>query len=713
MDRARRIEQDSSSGHTDWSTPEMANMTPLGFYEPDLTAQPDNAKSMDEELIQTPRPSQEGEASTTASGRTAGSMRPYFDEAMSFSQQPKLPRPQPGHSIVNKASVHSTASSRTSAADENSRHLQGSTSNVIDNFIERWPLEFHFWDKLAKTVASICTEGIVEKLKLKCHINYRAKAQTSLKGSIERRQEKRGFKYRSRLEIEEDMFDLAGVRITLAFPKDVAEVKNFLEDQFVEVEQRFWGLDENGKAVEGHMTDRFPGYRATHFLVRWRKPKIMSRTKLTEAHIGKTVEIQVTSIIMNAWQEAQHDLVYKQLNGAPTEDEKYLLVMINGLAHAGEVALTQLQNSLKRRIEDGSRAFADGYEVRAWLKTHIPRMLKIDWQGYGPYMQRLTTLFDVIQIFGLKTPNKVQEALEVHLDTQQVTENIELGFVGQLMSAFQEKLCAESNAEEWQRTFRDDPTDWATLKLCTHRYALPLEVQMPKIQEDRLKAFFIINTINFALSEDVARAKWIQKLMQKVLTPHTEYEGALVDSLFILLTTRGDESEMKRHGVNMEMIWSGFMRTMRDVPTIFLRLGLALSYSGIVVLPAITLPDFNDEKAPRFVVWPGSQPYNAENLWGGCVSIVSSGKEVTVSDFEWRKLRVSLQDIAEGRGWCPSGPPMETLPVAKLEPTPLSIEIRTTRRFADFERPNTSKHESEELASRVFKNAKPLNYDSD
>ena len=103
--------------------------------------------------------------------------------------------------------------------------------------------------------------------------------------------------------------------------------------------------------------------------------------------------------------------------------------------------------------------------MRTWLKEHVPRMLGFEWQK--PYMQRLTNLFDVLQIFRLTTPEKVQQALKVNLDTKQVLESTKVQFLQELTSAFQDKLYTECT-QEWRDTFGDDPTDWATLKICTH-----------------------------------------------------------------------------------------------------------------------------------------------------------------------------------------------------------------------------------------------------
>jgi ppGpp synthetase/RelA/SpoT-type nucleotidyltranferase len=167
-------------------------------------------------------------------------------------------------------------------------------ASVVDEFVKEWPEREESWERLAKTVANICEEGLKLKLRLKCNITYRAKAQSSLKASIERRalmQPEQ--KFAAKNEIEKAMIDLAGVRITLAFPREIGEVRRFLDKEFGVKYEGYWGLDQTGKVMETESRERFVGYRATHFHIAWKMPESRFDCKIStrEHHIGKTVEI--------------------------------------------------------------------------------------------------------------------------------------------------------------------------------------------------------------------------------------------------------------------------------------------------------------------------------------------------------------------------------------------------------------------------------------
>ncbi|MCJ1414404.1 hypothetical protein MMC32_000730 [Xylographa parallela] len=209
------------------------------------------------------------------------------------------------------------------------------------------------------------------------------------------------------------MIDLAGVRVLLPFPDDVKDVKAFLQQEFRKdkIKTKFKGLDENGQAVE-RSDNRFLGYRATHFLVTWKKPTGYECTiKTTDIHNGKTVEVQVTTILMNGWQEAQHDITYKQLSGRPSDDERALLEIINGLVHSGEIALRQLQKTQKRRILEGLRPFQAVNELTVWLRDWIEDVLPLTNSVRIPIFTHVSILFILIDIKRLGSPSKLEASL--------------------------------------------------------------------------------------------------------------------------------------------------------------------------------------------------------------------------------------------------------------------------------------------------------------
>ena len=67
---------------------------------------------------------------------------------------------------------------------------------------------------------------------------------------------------------------------------------------------------------------RFSGYWAAHYRVHLRDTSLNDAQK----RYGQArIEIQVASVLMHAWAEVEHDLVYKPQQGTLSEDEYAIL----------------------------------------------------------------------------------------------------------------------------------------------------------------------------------------------------------------------------------------------------------------------------------------------------------------------------------------------------------------------------------------------------
>ena len=79
------------------------------------------------------------------------------------------------------------------------------------------------------------------------------------------------------------------------------------------------------------------------------------------------IEIQVASLIMHAWSEVEHDLIYKPMRGTLSEEELSILDELNGLVLAGEIALERLQAAGNERLRSRNAAFGSQYELASYL----------------------------------------------------------------------------------------------------------------------------------------------------------------------------------------------------------------------------------------------------------------------------------------------------------------------------------------------------------
>ena len=156
-------------------------------------------------------------------------------------------------------------------------------------------------------------------------------------------------------DIYADIADLAGVRVALYFPAEREQVGGLINRLFHEHQPKR-DLPSRGLGER-----RFSGYSADHYRVRIKASEF---NESDQRYAAANIEIQVASVLMHAWAEVEHDLVYKPASGELSQEEYSLLDQLNGLVLAGEISLEQLQKAGEIRVASGARPFANHYELR-------------------------------------------------------------------------------------------------------------------------------------------------------------------------------------------------------------------------------------------------------------------------------------------------------------------------------------------------------------
>ena len=190
-----------------------------------------------------------------------------------------------------------------------------------------------------------------------------------------------------------EMGDIAGVRIGLYFPDDVLRVAQKIEEHF----DRKWlfGTVTGGRDaikgrnmdIEKHLDGRWCsqgpdgtvehwehyGYKSWQAVVEWKKP-------LPEHLKSLRVEIQVGTVVTQAWAEVQHNIIYKKSTGIlSTPSMKRMIDSINGLAITTDIMLRELEQSLELAKEEakqrGKKEFRNGKDIVDWFhSTYMSRM---------------------------------------------------------------------------------------------------------------------------------------------------------------------------------------------------------------------------------------------------------------------------------------------------------------------------------------------------
>lgn len=214
-----------------------------------------------------------------------------------------------------------------------------------------------------------------------------------------------------------EMGDLAGVRIGLYFPGDIPKVAQKIEEHF----DRKWlfgtvtgGRDTTqGRNVHIQKHQNGPwfspgpdgtaehwehyGYKSWQIVVEWKwplpKPIKSLRERMPAGRKSLRVEIQVGTVVTQAWAEVQHNIIYKNPTDIlATPTMKRIIDAINGLAITTDIMLEELDRCQKvaneeaekiqmKREEAGVRRFKTIHDLLEGLhRSHIPMQMG---EGYA------------------------------------------------------------------------------------------------------------------------------------------------------------------------------------------------------------------------------------------------------------------------------------------------------------------------------------------
>jgi len=270
---------------------------------------------------------------------------------------------------------------------------------LIEHFVGRYRKEFDFYDQAARLAAQIVDQSI-QSAGIRAIVTFRAKSPARLEQKISQRAAEK--RYQTVDDIFRDIIDLAGVRIAVCFPGERDQVGKMICQLFVlECPPKEFPASSRSTYAK-----RFSGYWATHYRVRLRDASLNDAQK----RYGEAViEIQVASVLMHAWAEIEHDLVYKPLQGTLSEDEYAILDELNGLVLAGEIALERLQRAGENRVAAKGRRFSNHYDLAAYLLDRAAPILESSKSE--AILGRVDVLYELLKAIDCATPDKLQPYL--------------------------------------------------------------------------------------------------------------------------------------------------------------------------------------------------------------------------------------------------------------------------------------------------------------
>ena len=288
--------------------------------------------------------------------------------------------------------------------------------DLISEFVTRYRKEYDFYEQACRMAAQVLDSNL-QSTGVRAIVTSRAKNPARLEVKARQRAEKK--QYISVEEIYEDIVDLAGVRVALYFPAEREEVGRVVRSLFALVSEP----KEFPTPGQPSYKKRFSGYWATHYRVRVTENLLNeSQKRYAEAN----VEIQVASVLMHAWSEVEHDLVYKPMQGQLSEEEYAILDELNGLVLAGEIALERLQRAGEQRISEHDRKYTNHYDLASSL-LELAREKLTEQNIHASALGRVDLLFALLRDLNLGTPENLAryiDALHSDLERRPLAEQV-------------------------------------------------------------------------------------------------------------------------------------------------------------------------------------------------------------------------------------------------------------------------------------------------
>ena len=163
-----------------------------------------------------------------------------------------------------------------------------------------------------------------------------------------------------------EITDLLGLRIVSPFLSDAARVESFVEDTFEVIEKERKGLRENSGTF---------GYSSTHYLCGVPQEvldEVWATRDLPQRPESDRFEVQVRTILQDAWAEAEHELIYKSEETPLNEPARRKLSALNASLTLADIVFEEIRDSQRRLRAQLSQRRQDFMERIAGSAAEAP-----------------------------------------------------------------------------------------------------------------------------------------------------------------------------------------------------------------------------------------------------------------------------------------------------------------------------------------------------
>ncbi|MEN4938024.1 RelA/SpoT domain-containing protein [Stenotrophomonas sp. TWI1151] len=264
------------------------------------------------------------------------------------------------------------------------------TDPQIEQCHDRYLREVDRYAKMADLVYNRCIDIVQKKLTIRATVQRRVKSPSSFVEKLRRPD------IRAKFDTVEAVFagvsDLAAVRVATYLESDRGAVVE-------EIESAFFGANADEPKVE-KKDDPQKNYKATHCQVYLGEGDL---TNGNENLVDTTCEVQVCSLLAHVFNEIEHDLVYKPLNGTLSDAENELIDQLSLITRAGDLTIRRLLAETDERHKDSKGRFQDVFDFVARMRTLLGNEVR--------FSNNAGQLFEELQGLNVHSPEDVDRVV--------------------------------------------------------------------------------------------------------------------------------------------------------------------------------------------------------------------------------------------------------------------------------------------------------------
>lgn len=206
----------------------------------------------------------------------------------------------------------------------------------------------------------------------------------------------------------DEMWDLVGIRAVVIFIDDLEKISTLLQPTF-----KILKVERKGSSVS---VDTF-GYESDHYILQYDQVTSPRYTNIQKCHF----ELQVRTILMDAWASLSHEIDYKT-GGAVPSDLRRIFFGLSGMFVVADKTFQDLRNASKNNQENLSKEDMTFNKLskqeinldtfKAYLNVRFPDRAKKEFITDGSDTEYSEFIDEIKAIGGYETIKDIDEAFQ-------------------------------------------------------------------------------------------------------------------------------------------------------------------------------------------------------------------------------------------------------------------------------------------------------------